>query len=196
MPTVYVVRHGDTDFNGEVKGGGGKRARGWLDIPLNEKGQQHAREAGAFLADKEIKYVFASDLPRTQQTAVHVANAVGTGYTPMYGLRPWNIGNLQGQRIEDCIPEFQAHILKPNLPVEGGESYGAFYARWKRTLWRLIRYACRQQANIAIVTHSRNLYSLAHILTGGKSPIRVDGPPQPGGILALDAQDLTFKIVH
>jgi probable phosphoglycerate mutase len=44
-PTIYYIRHGETDWNAEG------RLQGTLDIPLNERGRRQAASAGMILAD-------------------------------------------------------------------------------------------------------------------------------------------------
>ena len=60
---VTFVRHGQTDWN---RAG---RMQGILDIPLNEKGLEQARETARLLKDEQFDAVYLSPLLRTRQTA-------------------------------------------------------------------------------------------------------------------------------
>ena len=60
---IYIVRHGETDWN--VLG----KLQGSKDIPLNEKGIEQAKELREILKDVKFDIVFASPLQRTLKTA-------------------------------------------------------------------------------------------------------------------------------
>jgi len=62
---IYVIRHGQTDWNKEF------RIQGRVDIPLNEVGIAQAKEAGKEIAGKKFDAVFCSPLTRTKQTCLH-----------------------------------------------------------------------------------------------------------------------------
>ena len=67
---IYIVRHGETDFNTDPV----PRVRGRVDVPLNEIGVQHAKEAGEFLKnEKNIGKIYYSSIPRAKQTAELIA---------------------------------------------------------------------------------------------------------------------------
>jgi broad specificity phosphatase PhoE len=66
VPTLYFVRHGETDWNAEA------RLQGQQDVPLNAFGRVQAEEAGARLRAlapgyANLDYV-ASPLSRTRET--------------------------------------------------------------------------------------------------------------------------------
>ncbi|MEP7118811.1 MAG: histidine phosphatase family protein, partial [Acidobacteriota bacterium] len=44
MPTVVLLRHGESDWNRQ------NRFTGWVDVDLSEKGLEEARAAGQLLA--------------------------------------------------------------------------------------------------------------------------------------------------
>ncbi|HBQ75353.1 MAG TPA: histidine phosphatase family protein [Exiguobacterium sp.] len=48
MPTLYMTRHGETEWNLE------KRMQGWEDSPLTEKGRQNARDLGHRLREMHM----------------------------------------------------------------------------------------------------------------------------------------------
>jgi broad specificity phosphatase PhoE len=65
---IYIVRHGQTDFN--VSG----RYGGRIDTPLNEKGISQAYELHELLKDIKFDLVFSSPLNRAYQTASIICN--------------------------------------------------------------------------------------------------------------------------
>ena len=66
MPkTIYLVRHGETDFNTDPV----PRVRGRIPVPLNETGLRHANQAGEFLKDEKITAIYYSAVNRAKQTA-------------------------------------------------------------------------------------------------------------------------------
>lgn len=60
---IYILRHGQTDFNkeGKVQGRG-------VDASLNEVGRSQARKAGAVLNNVPFDSIYSSYLKRTQET--------------------------------------------------------------------------------------------------------------------------------
>ncbi|MBX3536487.1 MAG: histidine phosphatase family protein [Chelatococcus sp.] len=74
-PTIYFVRHGETDWNAEG------RLQGQRDTSLNDRGRRQADEVGRFLPDlvpgfAELDYV-ASPLSRTRETMERLRAAAG-----------------------------------------------------------------------------------------------------------------------
>ncbi len=61
--SVYVVRHGLTDWNKK------SLIQGRIDIPLNEEGIEQARQTKEKLAGVHLDLVFCSPLLRAKQTA-------------------------------------------------------------------------------------------------------------------------------
>ena len=60
---LYLVRHGQTDWNKE------KRLQGQEDIPLNDFGRHLAKETGIGLRNVRFDLCFSSDLKRALETA-------------------------------------------------------------------------------------------------------------------------------
>jgi 2,3-bisphosphoglycerate-dependent phosphoglycerate mutase len=99
MPTrksVYIVRHGQTDWNkdGRIQGG--------TDNPLNATGREQAATMGRLLADVTVDTVYVSSHQRAQQTA-----AVFEGRSPivaMDGPRERFFGKFEGANDKDPAP--------------------------------------------------------------------------------------------
>lgn len=59
---IYVIRHGQTDWNKEG------RIQGRVNVPLNEEGVKQAQAAGEQIRGMKFDAVFCSPLLRTRQT--------------------------------------------------------------------------------------------------------------------------------
>jgi len=71
MTDLYLVRHGETDWNRQ------RRIQGRTDIPLNETGREQARLTGTLLTRRPIARVVASPLVRARETAEIIAGELG-----------------------------------------------------------------------------------------------------------------------
>ncbi len=147
---VYIVRHGETDYNHNG------RWQGTLDIPLNPKGREQAQAAAFALEGLTIDKMYASDLSRAFETAKAIANAKGVGniHTDVR-LREISVGVFQGltrQEIADTYPlEFNYWQHDDRYVVPRGESRMQLqeraYAFWQDVI------ETDTVSNIVVVTH-------------------------------------------
>ena len=63
MTELILIRHGETDWNREL------RFQGHLDVPLNTVGHEQAKRLGVRLSGEVVQHLVCSDLLRTRQTA-------------------------------------------------------------------------------------------------------------------------------
>ncbi len=73
MTHLYLVRHGETDWNAA------RRIQGSTDIPLNDTGRGQARRTGRILAGRRWDAIYSSPLSRAFETAQIIAAEVGLG---------------------------------------------------------------------------------------------------------------------
>lgn len=73
MTELYLVRHGETDWNRE------RRVQGRTDIPLNDTGRAQAAAVAELLAGHAWDGVYTSPLVRAAETAAIIAAQVGLG---------------------------------------------------------------------------------------------------------------------
>ncbi len=71
MTLLYLVRHGETDWNRR------RLIQGRTDIPLNETGREQARATGRLLSTRHWDGVIASPLARAFETASIIAAELG-----------------------------------------------------------------------------------------------------------------------
>lgn len=99
MLQVYLVRHGETQWNAE------RRIQGQSDSPLTAKGEQQAMQVGERARTFGITHVISSDLGRTRRTAEIIARACGCDITYDSRLRELNMGVLEQRHIDTLTSE-------------------------------------------------------------------------------------------
>jgi 2,3-bisphosphoglycerate-dependent phosphoglycerate mutase len=90
VTTIFLARHGETDWNAQ------DRWQGHADTSLNGRGREQARELAARLADVPFEAVYSSDLRRARETAEIVVDGreLAIGIEP--DLREIDVGSWQG----------------------------------------------------------------------------------------------------
>ncbi|MFQ6739237.1 MAG: histidine phosphatase family protein, partial [Alphaproteobacteria bacterium] len=91
--TIYIFRHGQTDYNAE------KRVMGQLDIQLNKIGINQANELADKMSNKSIQAIYSSPLSRALETAKIVSNKTGAKIITDNALMERNNGKLQGHIV-------------------------------------------------------------------------------------------------
>ncbi|WP_436873893.1 2,3-diphosphoglycerate-dependent phosphoglycerate mutase GpmB [Kosakonia sacchari] len=99
MLQVYLVRHGETQWNAE------RRIQGQSDSPLTEKGEKQAWQVAERAKALGITHVIASDLGRTRRTAEIIAEACGCDITFEPRLRELDMGVLERRHIDSLTEE-------------------------------------------------------------------------------------------
>jgi broad specificity phosphatase PhoE len=146
-PTVYYIRHGETQWNAEG------RLQGVQDIPLNDLGRKQAACAGGILAglfardgrsEASLSFV-ASPLGRARSTMELVRGTLRLppgDYAVDDRLREIAYGQWEGStlsQMQAADPDVFAarESDKWTVPPPGGESYASVQARmteWYREL--------------------------------------------------------------
>jgi broad specificity phosphatase PhoE len=119
---VYLVRHGETEWNREG------RRQGQLDSPLTPEGEKHAVAMGRFVASLPVDAVLCSPLGRAHRTALIIADRIGHAVQVLPDLAEIHHGAFAGmtsQEIDSRYPGVlqQRESDKYNWPFPGGESY-------------------------------------------------------------------------
>lgn len=97
MTTVFLVRHGATEWNTT------KRAQGHADIELNAEGHRQAVQTAQELGHLEIDAVYSSDLKRAVTTAFSIAAAHGLEVQTDERLREIDQGDWEGLTVEEIM---------------------------------------------------------------------------------------------
>ncbi len=105
MTTLLLARHGETDWNREL------RIQGSSDVELNELGRKQAHALAEELEHVELDAIYSSDLSRARATAEAVAASHGLEVRLDPRLRERSFGSWEGLTREDleALPEGSHH---------------------------------------------------------------------------------------
>jgi broad specificity phosphatase PhoE len=183
MTTVYLARHGESDWNVE------RRWQGHADRPLTERGCEQARELATRLADVELEAVYASDLRRAWKTAEAVASNQGLEVVRLPELREVDVGSWSGCTREECAERFPEAFARWRAGGSGwgdGESYEAMGARVVAAIQRLAGE--HPGGSILVVSHGGPIRAVhAHALGVDIATHRRAGPVEPNARLSTVA---------
>lgn len=87
---IYVVRHGQTDYN--VQG----FFQGHIDIPLNNIGIEQAKETALKFKNIKVDKILVSPLKRARQTAQYISEITGIEFEIEERLIERSFGNMEG----------------------------------------------------------------------------------------------------
>ena len=164
VTTVYLVRHGETDYNLAP------RYQGQMDIPLNENGRRQGDKLGQAMKDFKIDAVFSSPLSRAMETGRLIAKYHGDmEVTPVHGLEEVDVGVFAGSLFSDverdypevvrCVHDDPAHLQYPE-----GESCRDVYDRVSKTIGEIVEQ--NRGKSIVIVSHGFAIQNYIHYASG------------------------------
>ena len=159
---ILLIRHGETDFNKEL------RYQGHMDVDLNETGYMQAQKISERLSTQPIDVVYSSDLKRAKYAAEVIAAPHQLELNTSRGLREIDFGDWEGLTYDDLRRDYPDLIKKwYDNPVSvrppGGEMLSEFKQRVVDCLQGVIKNC--EEEKIAIIAHGGTIRVwLAHLL--------------------------------
>jgi len=160
---VYLVRHGETNWNAEGK------VQGHTDTPLNKIGEEQALELKEKLKNISFAAIFSSDLMRARQTAEIVRSSDTITIVTSPALRERNMGALEGKSTKDVRQKYYNDGLlhKPHHEMlaytfDGIEPYAKVYARVKDFI--VSRASKHIGSSILVASHGGVMRSVLYTL--------------------------------
>lgn len=135
---IYLVRHGQTDFNlkGVVQGSG-------IDAPINETGRAQAKAFFEAYQDVPFDQAYHTALIRTRQSIESfIEKGIPTGTLPELNEISW--GDYEGTPMTPEESQYYEHMLhqwqQGNLDyaIAGGESPNAVAARMRPGIQKIL----------------------------------------------------------
>ena len=196
MIDLWLVRHGETDWNREL------RFQGHLDAPLNALGMRQAQRLGLHLAGRGPRPLLASDLLRTRQTADPLAGQWQTPALPEMLWREQAFGVIEGltlQEVHERHPEivqgWRSH--DPDFAPEGGESRRQFHTRVMKAVQTLVeRCQAQDWQSPLVVSHGGVLDMIYRSATGQPLTGPRECPIPNAGLNHVRTDGVRFEIVQ
>ncbi len=157
---IYLIRHGQTDWNLEGK------IQGRYDVSLNETGSKQAELLAMGMDKRPVVQIFSSRQKRALETAQAVGRRQHVAVTVIDGLEEVEFGEWEGKTWDEISreypEEFKVWCTEPaEIVPPGGESRPQIYRRIGNALKEILR---RSRGDIAIVSHGAALAYMVSIM--------------------------------
>jgi len=160
--SLYLLRHGETDFSRE------DRFCGRIDAPLTDIGREMAGCFAGMYGDLDWRAIFTSTRQRAISTAEPLATRISMPARREPGLDEMDYGEWQGRWKGEVAAtdraRYSAWRVDPTVGAPGGESVFEVHARAARVIDEI--RARFDDGNVLIVSHKTTLRVLICGLLG------------------------------
>lgn len=183
MVTLYITRHGQTEWNVQ------ERIQGWFDSPLTNYGKEQANALCKRLSSTPFIAAYSSPSGRALETAKLILHGHQTPLFIKHELKEINVEEWQGmliQKIKQQYPESYdnyVHHAESFKSIEG-ENYYDVLERAKKIIDK-IEDTYEQDDNILVVTHSIVKKVLINYFLGHSMEQLCDSPHIDGTSLTI-----------
>lgn len=163
MTTIYMVRHGETEWNAA------HRMQGWSDIPLNEKGREQASFAARKLESIPLDAIYTSPLKRAADTAEIIRGERNIPLIEEKGLIEINLGRWDGHtpdEMDALYPgQYDLWRTKPGeVHIDGGETFADVQERAFAAFRRIAEK--EREKTVLLVSHMGCLSTILFKIAG------------------------------
>jgi len=116
---LYLVRHGQTDWNIQ------RKMQGHVNIPLNDLGKEQARSLQGFFSNNPVDPIFSSDLDRAFET-IQIATATMQHAPPikkMTAFREVHLGEIEGLTETEIKTKYGIEAWHSWISLEKGVNF-------------------------------------------------------------------------
>ena len=150
MTKVYVVRHGETDWNRQG------RLQGGTDVPLNTNGIAQATACRQYFSENKAAAIFTSPLKRAYHTATILNEPFHLPLMPLPQFKERTFGQAEGMTYEERSKVY------PRKNYPGQESFPHFIERLKDGL-RIIEQRYPDDT-VILIAHGAVIHNLFQIV--------------------------------
>lgn len=150
MTTIYIARHGETNWN---KAG---KLQGSTDIPLNDTGKKQAIDCGKFFHKVPIEAIYTSPLKRASKTAEIINETLDLAVIEIDEFKERSFGRAEGMTYEERSKVFS----RKNYPEQ--EGFKAFRKRLIQGLAKIEQ--AYPNGAVALVAHGAVIHTLFQIV--------------------------------
>ena len=190
---VYLIRHGETDWNKEGK------LQGRVDIPLNAEGRHVAELTREALQEVPFDVAFTSPLKRAYETAEIILRGRGVPIIKDDRIIEVGFGTYEGKKRKDWDENIKNFFLKSEayVPLGDGETFEDVLEREGAFLKELFSDSRYQGKTILITTHGAALSGLLTVIKGNSiEKFWAGGLHKNCGISIVEVENAIPKIVE
>jgi broad specificity phosphatase PhoE len=149
VTTVYLARHGESDWNAA------NRFQGHSDRPLTERGRLQAETLARELAEvARLSAIYSSPLRRALETAAAVGARTGLEPVVVEGLREVDVGSWTGLSRSEVELRFPGELRRWLAGGEGWEDGETYQEMSSRVLSALFEIADAHPCDeVLVVSH-------------------------------------------
>ena len=191
MMKIYIVRHGETQWNKE------EVFRGRKDISLNEIGKKQVERVGLYFSHRPINRIVSSPLARARQTAEAISNIISIAIETMEELTDFNFGIWEGLPLREVEKRFPADFAiwktsPEKLRIENGDTLAMVRNRISAGLANI---TSGQEGAVVIVTHRVICKIIVLHALGIGNEHFWDMKYDPGSITLLDRKNDKYTLI-
>jgi probable phosphoglycerate mutase len=142
--TIYIVRHGETDWN--LQG----RIQGNTDNSLNAKGREQAAAIAAQLAQVRLDHIYTSGLSRAIQTGEAFKSTAPITSQPLLNERSFGI--FEGKVDKEVAKDLGPRATSLDDDMDGGESLASMAKRVSSATREIVKR--HPGGTVMIIAHS------------------------------------------
>jgi probable phosphoglycerate mutase len=200
MTTIYVVRHGESEFNRQGDKKRIKQSSEWgeLQAPLSKNGQKQAQERAEQFKGIHFDAIFSSDLTRAKQTAEIINLQRKLIIQTKKILRERSV-YFPGKSLEENekemkemlmhLDEKQKMAFKPNATIESAEEVASRIVTFLKEI--AVTY---KNGTILVINHGNNMQSLLTHLGYANYDELPHGSIDNTGSIILECNEVDFFI--
>lgn len=192
---IYIVRHGQTDWNKKTK------LQGRSDISLNEEGKKVAAQTGKGLSNIKFDRIISSPLKRAIQTAELIRGNRAINIEIDDRIIEMGFGSFEGLEFDKSrlhnYGELNNFFNHPHLyvPPEGAETINELRVRTASFMKELIEKVSAD--NILVVTHGAAISGLlAYINNLDDEHLWGGGVQQNCAVTVLKVENKNVSVVE
>lgn len=191
MMKIYIIRHGETQWNKE------EVFRGRKDISLNETGKKQVERVGLYFSHRPINRIVSSPLARARQTAEAISNPISIAIETMEELTDFNFGIWEGLPLREVEKRFPADFAiwktsPEKLRIENGDTLAMVRNRISAGLANI---TSGQEGAVVIVTHRVICKIIVLHALGIGNEHFWDMKYDPGSITLLDRKNDKYTLI-
>ena len=192
---IILVRHCETDWNKE------ERCQGVSDLELNTNGFSQAKKLALYFKDKEVDYVFCSDLKRAKQTLNEINYDQRFKVIYSEKLREMDQGEFEGLSLSYLKEKYSNELRiwrenPENFRLPKGETLGEVRDR-SLSYIKYILKDLPSESTVLIVTHNLVIASILCAISNKELKFFADFTTESGAIseASFSNNNLTLDIL-